>query len=191
MIRGLQSKTLTRLRDHLLVTGERKSLFLAGAQAYEHPLEGDDEAKAYFDAVAEAMYLMIASDGKLEESERHVLRGALRDLTANQMHTAAIEKLVGEFDAALKEQGQPARVAAVCEVLKERQEAAEAAFVLAAAVAFADDEIADSENDMLNALAEQLNISSARAEELLDELEQDSAELPTSGFSFGCFCLLT
>jgi tellurite resistance protein len=191
MIRGLQSKTLTRLRDHLLVTGERKSLFLAGAQAYEHPLEGDDEAKAYFDAVAEAMYLMIASDGKLEESERHVLRGALRDLTANQMHTAAIEKLVGEFDAALKAQGQPARVAAVCEVLKERQEAAEAAFVLAAAVAFADDEIADSENDMLNALAEQLNISSERAEELLDELEQDSAELPTSGFSFGCFCLLT
>jgi tellurite resistance protein len=177
MIRGLQEKTLTRLRDHLLDTGQRKSIFVAGAEAYEHahPLEDDEEAKAFFDAVAEAMYLMIASDGKVEDSERTVLRGALKELTGGVMRTAAIDHLVGQLDALLKTEGQAKRLTAVCDVLKDRVEAAEAGFVLAAAVAFADDEIADSENDVLNDLADKLNISAERAEQLLDELERDSA----------------
>ena len=175
MIRGLQTKTLVRLRDHLLDTGQRKSVFLAGADAYEHPLEGDDEAKAFFDAVAEAMFLMIASDGKIEQSEKDVFRGALKELTSGAMRTAAIEKLTEELDAALKRDGQAKRLDEVCVVLKDRAEAAEAGFVLAAAIAFADDEIADAENEVLNDLAEKLGISEERAEQLLDELEQDSA----------------
>ena len=176
MIRGLQTKTLVRLRDHLLETGERKSLFLAGAEAYEHPMEGDEQAKAFFDAVAEGMYVMISSDGKIEESERQVLRGALRELTSGTMRGAAIEQQFERFQRALEKEGQEARLSAVCAVLRERTEAAEAGFVLAAAVAFADDEIADEENEVLNTLAEKLSISAERAEALLDELEQDSQE---------------
>lgn len=175
MIRGIQTQTLVRLRDHLLATGERKSLFVAGPDAYEHPLEGDDEAKAYFDAVAEAMYLMIASDGKVEESERNVYRGALRELTGGRMRSALIDKVVTDLDAALKRDGQAKRLDAVCDVLKQRVEAAEAGFVLAAAIAFADDEIADAENEVLNDLADRLDIGAERAEQLLDELEKDSA----------------
>jgi tellurite resistance protein len=175
MIRGLETKTLVRLRDHLLQSGGRKSLFVAGAEAHEHahPLDGDEEAKAFFDAVAETMYLMVATDGKVEEAERVVIKGAIRELTANQMRTPAIDALVAEMDARVTSEGQAKRLASVCELLSERPEAAEAAFVLAAAVAFADNEIADEENELLNDLAEKLDISGERAEQLLDELEAD------------------
>jgi len=45
--------------------------------------------------------------------------------------------------------------------------------VLAAAVAFADEVIEDQENELLNDLAEAMGMSEERANELLDELEQD------------------
>jgi tellurite resistance protein len=177
MIKGLETKTLVRLRDHLLESGGRKSLFAAGAEAHEHahPLDGDDEAKAFFDAVVETMYLMIASDGKVEEAERVVVKGAVRELTTNLMRTPAIDALIAEMDRRLSADGQKKRLDDVCALLSERPEAAEAAFLLAAAVAFADNEIADEENELLNDLAEKLSIDAARAEELLDELEADQA----------------
>ena len=52
------------------------------------------------------------------------------------------------------------------------------AFVLAAAVAFADNAIADEENETLNALAEGLGIDDSRANELLDSVEADLADRP-------------
>ena len=174
MIRGLPSKTLVRLRDHLLDTGAPKSVAAPGPGTLEHPLEGDDEAKAFFDAVAEAMFLMIAADGTISDSERIVLRGALRELTGGMMRSAAIEAMIDQFSATLAAEGQEKRIDAICALLRDRTDAAEAAFVLTAAVAFADDEIADAENDILNALAEKLNIDGDRAEALLDELEQES-----------------
>jgi tellurite resistance protein len=165
---GVNTKTITRLRDHLLVEGSRKSVFIAGAEALEHPLEGDDEAKDVLDAVAEAMYLMISADGTIADSEREVLRGALRELTVGAMRSALIEKLLDGVEAA--------KQAAISKILGQRPEAAEAAFVLSAAVAFADNEIADEENEVLNDFAEKLGITAERAEALLDGLEEDSAE---------------
>jgi DnaJ-domain-containing protein 1 len=57
--------------------------------------------------------------------------------------------------------------------LHEDSARAEVAFVLAAAIAFADNAIADEENETLNALAEGLGISEDRANQLLDEVEKD------------------
>ena len=45
--------------------------------------------------------------------------------------------------------------------------------MLAAAIAFADNAIADEENETLNELAEGLGIGEARANELLDDVEKD------------------
>ena len=50
---------------------------------------------------------------------------------------------------------------------------AEVAFVLAAAIAFADNAIADQENELLNSFAELLGLDEARANELLDAMETD------------------
>ena len=45
--------------------------------------------------------------------------------------------------------------------------------MLAAAIAFADNAIADNENETLNAFAEGLGIDDERAEALLDEVEKE------------------
>jgi uncharacterized protein YpuA (DUF1002 family) len=47
--------------------------------------------------------------------------------------------------------------------------------VLAAAIAFADNAIADEENETLNQLAEGLGIDEGRANQLLDDVEADLA----------------
>ena len=62
--------------------------------------------------------------------------------------------------------------------MQEDKERAEVAFVLAAAIAFADDAIADEENETLNAFAEGLGIDESRANDLLDTVEADLAERP-------------
>ena len=173
MIHAINTHTLTRLRDYLLDAGSRKSIVAVGAEAYDQddPLAGDDDAKAYFDAVAEAMFLMVAVDGVVRPTERDVLRGALRELTAGMLRSVAIDALVSRFDDLLQAEGQAKRLTAVCDVLRDRPEAAEAAFVLSAAVAFADNEIADEENEILNDLADRLGIDETRADALLDELD--------------------
>ncbi len=47
--------------------------------------------------------------------------------------------------------------------------------MLAAAIAFADNAIADGENETLSSLAEGLGIDESRAEALLDSVERDLA----------------
>ena len=67
-----------------------------------------------------------------------------------------------------------ARLAALAPTLKQDPARAEAAFALAAALAFADSEIEDSENEVINSLAEALELGDDRTAELLDMLEVES-----------------
>ena len=82
------------------------------------------------------------------------------------------------LDAAAKQvaaQGREARLADVIAQLGTDPARAEVAFVLAAAIAFADNAIADQENETLNALAEGLGIDETEATALLDGVEADLA----------------
>ena len=74
------------------------------------------------------------------------------------------------------EHGRDARLREVIHALYEDPARAEVCFVLAAAVAFADNAIADQENETLNLLAEGLCIDEARATKLLDDVEEDLAQ---------------
>lgn len=114
---------------------------------------------------------MLSADGTISTEEKDVLRGAIRELTAGALRTADIDKMCETAAAKLKEHGAKPRLEAVAKVLKTELVAAEAAFVLAAAMAFADNEIADEENETLNEFAELLGIDTDRANELLDQLE--------------------
>jgi tellurite resistance protein len=76
------------------------------------------------------------------------------------------------------EEGRDARLRDVIATLHEDGARAEVAFVLAAAIAFADNAIADEENETLNSLAEGLGINESRANELLDSVEADLAQRP-------------
>jgi tellurite resistance protein len=74
--------------------------------------------------------------------------------------------------------GREKRLAEVAAQLQDDPQRGEVAFVLAAAVAFADGAIADEENETLSDLAEKLGIDDARVEALLDAVETDVAKRP-------------
>ena len=69
-----------------------------------------------------------------------------------------------------------ARLQEIADEIAEEPTEAEGAFALAAAVALADDEIDDAENEFINQLAEWFGISEDRANEILDQLDEDQDE---------------
>jgi len=120
----------------------------------------------------------MSADGKITNDEREVLKGALRNLSGDTVRSVHIEAMLDQAAKHSAEQGRDARLRDVIAHLHEDGARAEVAFVLAAAIAFADNAIADEENETLNALAEGLGIDESRADELLDSVEADLTERP-------------
>jgi uncharacterized tellurite resistance protein B-like protein len=166
----LSNSTLARLRDQLLELGRRPSIVAASAAS-----AANDQMHAEYAPLCEAMYLMMSADGEVSNEEREVLRGALRNLSGDRLRKADVEALLESAARNAEVEGQGARLRAVGEELAEDRGRAEVAFVLAAAIAFADNVIADGENETLNSLAEALGIDDDRAESLLDAVEADLA----------------
>lgn len=166
----LSNSTLGRLRDQLLESGRRPSAVAGSvAEALAQRIDGE------FAPLCEAMYLMMAADGAISDEEREVLRGALRNLSGDSLRRADIEAMLDRATRNVEVEGAGARLRAVAAELAEDRGRAEVAFVLAAAIAFADNAIADNENETLNTLAEALGIDEGRAESLLDAVERDLA----------------
>ncbi len=169
---NLENETIARLRDRLKERGERPSMFAFDLTAIA---EAKDNVPAdvllRFDAICEVMYLMAKADGKLDAKEADTLRGAIRELSEGNVRSVHIEAMMEAAEKRLAAEGLEKRIKAVAEQLTMDPGSAEAAFVLAAAVAFADDEIADEENDLLNSLAEELGIDGDQATALLDEMQ--------------------
>ncbi len=131
---------------------------------------------AEYGPICEAMYLMMSADGTISREERDVLAGALRNLSGDAVRAPHIDALLEHASKNVAEQGRDARLRDVVAQLSGDPARAEVAFVLAAAIAFADSAIADEENETLNMFAEGLGIDDARAEELLDSVEADLGE---------------
>ena len=128
-----------------------------------------------FGPLCEAMYLMMSADGTVSSEEREVLKGALRNLSEDRLRTVHIESMLEAASKKVGEEGRETRMREIIEALHEDRARSEVAFVLAAAIAFADNAIADEENETLNQLAEGLGIDEERANELLDSVESDIA----------------
>lgn len=174
---NLRPATVTRLKDRLEKTGARPSLVVSStddvlAKAGMLPPE-EQTAVRTIDPVVETMFLMMAADGDIGEDEYTVIRGAVRELTENYVRTTTLNVMLEGYKKLLDEQGQKERIADIARRLGDDVAGCESAFVLAAAVAFADEEIDDRENELLNTFAEAVGLSEERANELLDELEQD------------------
>ncbi len=173
----LSNSTIARLRDQLRATGQRPSVALGEAPLSPEAAELAS-AKAEYGCISEAMYLMMSADGKISREEREVLKGALKNLSGDSIRSVYIEAMLDDAAKAVAEQGRDARLQDVLGTLHEDKARAEVAFVLAAAIAFADNAIADEENETLNMFAEGLGIDEGRANELLDTVEADLAERP-------------
>jgi uncharacterized tellurite resistance protein B-like protein len=167
----LSNSTIARLRDQLKTRGQRPSMIAS-------PGMTPDTAElmtilAEYGPLCEAMYLMMSADGKITNDEREVLKGALRNLSGDAIRSAHMEAMLDAAGKNVVDHGRDARLKEVVLQLHDDKARAEVAFVLAAAIAFADNAIADEENETLNALAEGLGIDEARANELLDDVETD------------------
>jgi len=181
----ISSSTLVRLRDQLQQRGQRPSIVAADPSMSPENIELQNILQEY-GPLCEAMYLMMSADGAVGADEREVLKGALRNLSGDSIRGAHMDKMLDDAVKHVEEQGREKRMAEVVESLHEDRARAEVAFVLAAAIAFADNAIADEENDTLNNLAEGLGIDEGRANELLDAVEQDLATTkPAEGAAEG------
>jgi tellurite resistance protein len=168
----LSNSTLARLRDQLQQSGQRPSLVVPDPNMSSDAVELMG-VLAEYGPLCEAMYLMMSADGKIGNEEREVLKGALRNLSGDTIRTPQIEAMLDAAGKNVVEQGRTARMQEVVAQLHEDRARAEVAFVLAAAIAFADNAIADEENDTLNEFADGLGIDELRANQLLDDVEAD------------------
>ncbi len=71
-------------------------------------------------------------------------------------------------------QGRDARLQEIASEIAEEKGEAEAAFALSAAVALADEQVTDDENEFINQLAAGFGIAPERASQILDQLEEDN-----------------
>ncbi len=168
----LSNSTLARLRDQLQARGQRPSMVTPEAGMNPEAVEMLNIVAEY-GPLCEAMYLMMTADGKIGNEEREVLKGALRNLSGDTIRTAHIESMLEDAAKRVSSEGRQTRLKEVVTHLHEDKARGEVAFVLAAAIAFADNAIADEENETLNDLAEGLGIDEGRANELLDDVEKD------------------
>jgi tellurite resistance protein len=170
----LSNSTLGRLRDQLQARGQRPSIVAPEANMAPETVELMN-ILAEYGPLCEAMYLMMSADGKIGNDEREVLKGALRNLSGDTIRTTHMEAMLDAAGKHVADQGRTARMQEVVNALHEDRARAEVAFVLAAAIAFADNAIADEENETLNQFAEGLGIDESRANQLLDDVEADLA----------------
>ncbi len=174
----LKTRTIERLRDALLQSGRRPSI--VASSAYEtltrEGLLSTEEITALnrVDALAETMFLMMAADGKLTADEHDAVRGGIRGLTDDTLRTGTISVMLENYQRRLDQEGRDERLHQIAEAISEETSEAEAAFALAAAVALADDDVAEEENAFINQLAGWFGLTPERSAAILDQLEEDS-----------------
>jgi tellurite resistance protein len=178
----LRTTTILRMRDTLLSSGRRPSMVVSSAfetLAREGLLEPEEAAALNrIEPIAETMFLMMAADDTVTDTERDAVRGAIRGLSNDVIRSGTVRVMLESFEKRLVEHGRDRRLREIAEELSAEPNEAEAAFSLAAAVALADDEVADEENLFINQLAEWFGIDEARASVILDRLEEDRAAEP-------------
>jgi tellurite resistance protein len=176
----IETATIRRLSEALLQSGRRPSVVLSSA--YEtltrEGMLSPEEAAALnrVDPLAETMFLMMSADGKIADEEKDAVRGAIRGLTDNLLRSGTINVMLENYAGRLLEQGKDQRLHEIAEEISGEPGEAEGAFALAAAVAMADQEVAEEENEFINQLAEWFGISEKRCEEILDQLQDDQAD---------------
>lgn len=163
----LSSARLEALRNELQARGQRKSVVLPSASPKIIEAMGIVEE---FGPMCEALYLVMAADRRVLNVEREVARGAMAVLSDGRVRTVHMEAM---FDAAARrsaEEGEQARVHAVIEALHDDAARAKTTVLLCAAIALADGRVTVEEHEMLNVLANGLDMGTVDADELLAEL---------------------
>ncbi len=168
MLKGKTLEQLEALRERLKALGQRPSMQFP--RATPEVIEAMELVERY-GPMCEAMYLIMAADGKVLNVEREVLRGALDVLSEGSVRTAHMEAMLDAASRASASQGTDRRLEAVVESLRDEPIKAELTALLCAVVALADGRVHEDEERLFERLAAGLGLGQQRAEELLAQLE--------------------
>lgn len=175
----IRTRTIERLRDALLKSGRKQSNVLSSAfetLARQNLLSEEEQAAvSRVESVAETMFLMMAADEMVAESEIAAVRGAIRGLTGEVLGDGVIKVMIETYALRLKDQGRQARLRSIASSISADTDEAASAFALAAAVALADDEVAPAEMAFLHELASWFGFDEERATAILDQLARDKS----------------
>jgi tellurite resistance protein len=172
----IATKTIERLRDALLKSGRRtgtvtssayRTLFREGLLSNE-----EKEALARVAPVAETMFLVMAADEQITDTELAALRGAVRGLAGNVLSDDVVQLMMESYAGKLRDEGRVARLTAIAASTTDRDEALNA-FSLAAAVALADGQVVESESSVIDELRSYFQLSDADVANVLGELADD------------------
>ncbi len=172
----LRTKTIERLRDALLASGKRKGAVTSSAYrtlAKQGLLsDAENEALDRVGPAAEAMFLVIAADEQVTDTELAALRGAIRGLTGDVLSDDIVQILMEQFATKLRDEGRTARLEQVAKATLDSGEAL-STFALAAAVALADNQVTDTESDLIVELKTLFRLSDQDVATVLGELGDD------------------
>jgi len=173
----LRTKTIERLRDALLKSGRRKSAVSSSAYrilAREGLLSKEEnEALERVAAVAEAMFLVIAADEQVTDTELAALRGAIRGLTGDVLSDDIVHLMIEQFAVKLRDEGRETRLREIAAATLDAGEA-QNTFALAAAVALADGQITDTESALVIELKSYFQLSDSEVQSILGQLDEDA-----------------
>jgi tellurite resistance protein len=167
MLDGSVVKGLEKLRERLKALGQRPSMQFPNASAAAVEAIGVLDR---YGSICEAMYLMMAADGRVLNVERQVLRGALDVVSDNEVRTAHMEAMLDAASRASALHGAERRLEAVIVALQGDPVTAELVGVLCAAIALADDLVTPEEQTLFDRLSAGLGLGERRIEEILQEL---------------------
>jgi tellurite resistance protein len=170
----LTDAALARLRERLRHRGERPSVVMTKLSASAtHALEVM-QIVAEYGPLCEAMFLVMLADGRVKNVERDVLRGALRVLTDDRVRSTQIESMLDAAARNVAEDGFKVRLDETIQRLKGDPARAELTYVLAAAVAAADEKVVPEEQAVLDTLAEGLGLDEKRINELIADFAKQA-----------------
>jgi tellurite resistance protein len=153
----IRSKRVEVLRDRLLRRGARSPVL--GAWSFSLAPPSEQAAYARILPYAEAIYLVIASDGVHTPEERDTLLGAIRYLTEGELGAQAADHMIARFQDALDRDGIESRLDDVAARVYGEPEDRELTLTLAAAVATAGGPAGPAETDTIYGLGERLGFS--------------------------------
>lgn len=172
----IRTKTIARLRDALLQSGRRSGSVTSSAYrtvAREGFFTAEEKAAlTRVEAVAETMFLVIAADEQVMDTEMAALRGAIRGLTGEVLSDGIVQIMVETFALRLQDEGKEKRLAAIATAFDDAAEA-QNALALAAAVAWSDGQVATAESDIIVELQKAFSLSDHDVAKVLGQIAQD------------------
>lgn len=156
----IRTDTILRLRDHLLATSSPGASDPAAASTADAILRR-------IDPFAELMYAVIAADTVVRPEETQALISALDILGGGAVPMERLAELVSRFESEAPAVDSEGRVAAAAARIGGEREDREMAFMLAAAVALADDHFETRERQVMQWVRGYLGITERRMDTLL------------------------